>query len=74
MTIKRGVTAAGQYLCDSVPVEDFQDVRLERRLVGSIDISIEYSVEDVHTHTFSWLANSGANALTSIRPSSSGRC
>ena len=49
-----------QYLGDSVSVEDFQDFRVGRCLVGSVDISIEHSVNNVHAHAFSVLINSGA--------------
>ena len=50
----------GQYLGDAVSVEDFQNLRVGRRLGGSVDIGMELSVDDVHAHAFSVLINSGA--------------
>jgi hypothetical protein len=49
-----------QYLGDSMSVEDFQNLRVRRRLGGSVDISIELTVDNVHAHAFSVLINSGA--------------
>jgi hypothetical protein len=42
-------------LGDSMSVEDFQNFRVGRRLIGSVDISMEPSVDDVHAHALSVL-------------------
>ncbi len=58
--LSRDTQLRAQYLGDSVSVEDFQNFRFGRCLVGSVDISMEHSVDNVHAHAFSVLIDSGA--------------
>ena len=52
--------AGAKDLGDSVSVEDFQNSRIGRRLVGSVDINVQPSVDEVQAHPLSLLINSRA--------------